>query len=99
VPEVFPRFDEYAWHLPCPECRAEPRQPCNAPRKQAQHDRINALLARGGRGPVAPPKYGFMHLQRSKAGVRHRARDIGAAPWPEERIPGARYDTVDRGAP
>ncbi|MFE4205472.1 hypothetical protein ACFRSX_30940 [Streptomyces goshikiensis] len=94
---AIPHVSEYAWHLPCPQCDAEARQPCHAPRKQARHDRVNRLLARGGHDEIAAPEYGFMHVQRVAAGVRHRSRDIGAAPWPEERVPGARYDTIDRG--
>ncbi|WP_308299835.1 hypothetical protein [Streptomyces sp. CJ_13] len=58
---------------------------------------MNRLLARGGHAQVAPPEYGFMHAERARAGLRHRSRDIGAAPWPEDRVPGTRYDTIDRG--
>ncbi|MEU9233511.1 hypothetical protein [Streptomyces subrutilus] len=96
---AIPDFSEYAWHLPCPQCDAEARQPCHAPRKQGRHDRVNRLLVQGGYDEVAAPEYGFMHNQRAQAGARHRSRDIGAAPWPEDRVPGTRYDTIDRGGP
>ncbi|MBT2459998.1 hypothetical protein [Streptomyces sp. ISL-86] len=96
-PKWFPDFTEYAWHLPCPQCHAEPRQPCHAPYKQAHHDRVNRLLTNAGHAPDTPPQYGFMHKRRSEAGSRHRSGDIGAAPWAEERVPGTRYDTIDRG--
>ncbi|MBY6301002.1 hypothetical protein [Streptomyces clavuligerus] len=92
-------FTEYAWHLPCPQCDADARQPCQAPRKQSRHDRLNKLLTQNGRDPIPAPEYGFMHAQRTAAGVRHRARDIGAAPWREDRTPGVRYDTIDRSEP
>lgn len=34
------------------------------------------------------------HLKRQDAGMRHRTRDVGRAPWPECRQPGKRYDTL-----
>lgn len=37
-----------------------------------------------------------MHAVRHDAGSRHRDRDVAAAPWPEDREPGRRYDTLHR---
>jgi len=34
------------------------------------------------------------HARRQDAGIRHYNRDIRNAPWPEERVPGHRYDTA-----
>lgn len=75
-----PAPDTYAWHHLCPQCDAAPGEPCRAPRGQA--------------GPCRPEPYGFMHGRRSDAGYRHYQRDHGAAPWPEERRPRVRYDSL-----
>lgn len=42
------------------------------------------------------PDPGAMHATRHDAGSRHRDRDVAAAPWPEDRVPGRRYDTLDQ---
>lgn len=34
------------------------------------------------------------HAPRLDAGVRHYHRDVGAAPWANERRPGRRYDSL-----
>ncbi len=34
------------------------------------------------------------HAARQDAGIRHYRRDVGRAPWPEDRVPGERYDTL-----
>lgn len=34
------------------------------------------------------------HCARQDAGMRHYRRDVGRAPWPEDRTPGERYDTL-----
>jgi hypothetical protein len=42
------------------------------------------------------PKHGArMHTTREDRGAAHYYRDIGRAPWPEDRMPGRRYDTLD----
>lgn len=44
---------------------------------------------------TAPNKPGHpWHAARQDAGIRHYMRDAGRAPWPEDREPGARYDTL-----
>jgi hypothetical protein len=35
------------------------------------------------------------HLTRQDAGARHHSRDVGAAPWPEDREPGRCYCTLE----
>lgn len=35
------------------------------------------------------------HVRREDVGNAHRNRDIGRAPWREDREPGQRYDTID----
>lgn len=35
-----------------------------------------------------------LHLTRQDAGARHYRKDVGDAPWPEERVPGQRYDSL-----
>lgn len=34
------------------------------------------------------------HAARIDRGIRHSHRDIGRAPWPEERVPGRQYGTL-----
>ena len=46
---------------------------------------------------TAPNKWpGVAHAARQDAGYRHYRRDVGKAPWPEDRVPGQRYDTLPR---
>jgi hypothetical protein len=40
-----------------------------------------------------------MHAARQDAGMRHYRRDVGNAPWPEEREPGGRYDSLPQWHP
>lgn len=92
----FPSFYEYALARRCTGCGAEPGLPCNAPRK---HDDIagrNRIRAEVGRPPVELDPLHLLHAVRVDAGSRHRERDIAAAPWPEDREPGRRYDTLDK---
>lgn len=55
------------------------------------------------RRPPGPPGHEVTHAQhrrRQTAGSRHRWRDVGRAPWREDRLPGLSYSTVDfTGAP
>lgn len=41
------------------------------------------------------PRGRRFHLARVDAGVRHYRRDVGAAPWREDREPGRCYCTID----
>lgn len=95
--EAFPPFHAYALAHRCSTCGVEPGQPCNVPRKQAEIDKMNHIRAQLGQPPQEPNPLHLLHATRLDAGGRHRDRDIGAAPWPEDRIPGRRYDTLDRG--
>jgi len=36
----------------------------------------------------------FGHARRQDAGIRHHRRDVGNAPWIEDRVPGVSYDTI-----
>lgn len=36
------------------------------------------------------------HLARVDLGIAHRRKDIGSAPWPEDRVPGERYSSIVR---
>jgi len=36
----------------------------------------------------------FGHARRQDSGARHYRRDVGRAPWSEDRVPGASYDTI-----
>jgi streptogramin lyase len=56
---------------------------CDAPRKQAQQQRL-------GTDPI-----GRLHATRQQRGRSHRAQDVARAPWVEDRIPGQRYDSLD----
>ena len=40
-------------------------------------------------------KHRFCHHGRFDLGLRHRQRDIGKAPWPEERDPEVDYSTLE----
>lgn len=91
----FPTVYEYALARRCTRCGAEPGLPCNAPRK---HDEIagrNRIRAQVGQPAIDVDPLHLLHVARVDAGSRHQDRDIAAAPWPEEREPGRRYDTLD----
>jgi hypothetical protein len=72
---------------PCPSCKAKPGVECDAPRKQAEQERT-------GDDPVCR-----LHATRQARGRSHRAQDVAAAPWVEDRIPGQRYDSLGPAAP
>lgn len=91
---AFPPVHVYALAHRCPTCRAEPGTPCDAPRKQAAVDQFNDFREQVGQPPVETDPLHLMHTTRQDAGNRHYQRDIGAAPWPEDREPGRRYDTL-----
>lgn len=44
--------------------------------------------------PCNAPRRGGFHAARQDKGAAHKRRDVGNAPWPEERVPGVRYDTL-----
>jgi hypothetical protein len=41
-----------------------------------------------------PAKALHGHTVRQDAGARHYRRDVGKAPWPEDRVVGKRYDSL-----
>lgn len=95
-PDDFPPFHAYALAHRCTTCGAEPGTPCDAPRKQAEIDRMNNTRAQLGQPTLEPDPLRLLHATRIDAGGRHRDRDVAAAPWPEDREPGKRYDTLDK---
>jgi hypothetical protein len=92
----FPPLHEYVLAHRCSTCGAQPGQPCDAPRKQAEIDSRNANRAQVGQPPLETNPLHLMHVARVDAGSRHQDRDITAAPWPEDREPGRRYDTLHK---
>jgi hypothetical protein len=93
---AFPSVYDYALARRCSNCGAEPGLPCEAPRKQGEIAGRNRTRAMVGQPPVEFDPLHMLHAVRVDAGNRHRTRDIGAAPWPEDREPGRRYDTLDK---
>lgn len=84
----------YALAHRCSTCAAEPGIPCQAPRKQAEIDGRNGIREQAGLPLMETNPLHLMHATRVSAGSRHYDRDVGAAPWPEDREPGRRYDTL-----
>ncbi|WP_330330331.1 hypothetical protein OHS33_11715 [Streptomyces sp. NBC_00536] len=93
----WPSLYEYALAHRCPACRAPIGTPCTAPRKQAAAARRNGLRCELGLAPC-DTRNEEMHAARHDIGRRHYRRDVGNAPWPEGRIPGQRYDSLDGAA-
>jgi hypothetical protein len=93
---AFPPLYEYALARRCTRCGAEPGLPCNAPRKHDDIAARNQIRAQVGQPPAELNLLELLHSVRIDAGSRHKDRDIAAAPWPEDREPGRRYDTLDR---
>lgn len=93
-PDGFPPFHAYALAHRCSTCGAAPGQPCDVPRKQAEIDKRNSTRAQLGHPPLETDPLHLLHASRTDAGGRHRDRDVAAAPWPEDREPGRRYDTL-----
>lgn len=79
----WPPLHAYALTHRCPTCRAEPGKPCNAPRKNTEATRTKST----------DPAH-RLHATRQDLGIRHYNRDIGNAPWTEDREPGRRYDSI-----
>lgn len=90
----FPPLLAYALAHACPVCAAAAGGPCDAPRKAARVARVNQTRARYRMKPVRHDPLALLHAPRIDLGSHHRGRDIGSAPWPEERTPGQRYDTL-----
>ncbi len=90
----WPPLVAYALAHPCPTCRAEPGQPCNAPNKAARLARADRIRDELGMNRVRHDPLHRIHAARTDAGRRHYRRDVGNAPWSEDREPGRRYDTL-----
>ncbi|MEU3435454.1 hypothetical protein [Streptomyces sp. NPDC006863] len=96
---TFPPLYEYAMAQECPSCAAAPGVVCNAPNKRKWTARVEALRAELGLDRVTDVEpLTLLHKTRQQAGASHKRRDIGNAPWPEDREPGKRYDTLPREA-
>lgn len=95
----WPPLHAYALAHACPTCKARPGEQCNAPNKNARLKRVDALLARAGESPVEHDPIKRMHARRQDAGMRHKRRDVGNAPWAEDREPGRRYDSLPSWSP
>ena len=86
----WPPLHAYALAHACPTCKAGPGETCDAPRKNARAaPRAQASAPLIEHNPIEG-----MHAARQDAGARHYWRDVGNAPWPEDREPGRRYDTL-----
>ncbi|MFB6665917.1 zinc finger domain-containing protein [Streptomyces parvus] len=92
--EAFPTYYEYALAHRCSTCGAEPGTVCDAPAKNQALQKLDDAQVRAGNNPRDHDPLHRLHTTRQDAGSRHRARDIGKAPWPEDRVPGQRYDTL-----
>ena len=91
---AFPPPHVYAIAHRCSTCRAEPGEPCDAPRKEADYDARSDMRARRGQPQMEWHPSQLIHATRQDAGRRHHERDLVNAPWPEDRVPGQRYDTL-----
>jgi len=90
----FPSIGDYVLSMPCPTCAAPPWVPCHAPNKIAKYRRANEVRAQLGQSPETPEVTDVSHGRRHNAGAAHRDRDIGNAPWFEDREPGKSYGTI-----
>lgn len=93
---AFPPVHVYALAHRCTTCGAEPGVPCEAPRKEAEIEGRNRFREQVGQPPLKTDPLHLMHVARVDAGSRHQDRDVARAPWPEDRVPGRRYDTLSR---
>ena len=94
TPPALPPHHVYALAHRCSQCGAEPGVPCEAPRKEADYDNRAEIRQRTGRPQVKWDPNQLIHMRRQDAGDRHRDRDERNAPWPKDREPGRRYDTL-----
>lgn len=92
--DPFPPVHAYALAHRCPTCNAQPGSGCDAPRKRARDASLDRAREQAGQEPFERDPLNRMHAARQDAGIRHRQRDIGNAPWAEDRVPGQRYDTM-----
>ena len=95
----WPSLYEYAMAHRCTKCGADPGVECDAPGKNAQLACIDGISRRAGREPVQHDPVKRLHAVRQDAGMRHKRRDVGNAPWMDERVPGQRYDTLGGNQP
>jgi hypothetical protein len=91
---AFPPLHVYALAHRCSTCGAEPRVPCDAPRKEAAFDSRAEMWARAGRPQPEFQASQLIHATRQEVGRRHYLRDVERAPWPEEQQAGRRYDSL-----
>lgn len=86
-------FDDYVLSHPCRTCGAQPWADCTAPRKTRQ-------TRRRATSPATPARRSdFQHAARQDAGSAHYSRDVGRAPWLEDRVSGTCYSTIRRPDP
>lgn len=90
----WPPLHVYALAHRCPTCKAEPGVYCDAPRKNGRLARRDQLMAQVGLPPAAHRPIERLHAARQHLGAAHHQRDIGNAPWADEREPGRRYDSL-----
>ncbi|MFJ7019669.1 hypothetical protein ACIQUW_15075 [Streptomyces sp. NPDC101117] len=79
-----------------PLLRRGARHPLRRPNKRKAYDRVLGLRAELGLDIADPDPIALLHKTRQQAGAAHKRRDIGNAPWPEDREPGKRYDTLPK---
>lgn len=75
----WPPFEVYVMAQKCPTCKAAPGDSCHASAKSRT---------------VSKDPWSTQHAARQDKGMRHESRDVGSAPWPEDRVTGTRYDTL-----
>lgn len=77
---AFPPVHVYALAHRCPTCGAEPGAPCEAPRKEADHDSRADIRARTRKPQIQWHPSQLIHARRMDAGRRHFERDELKAP-------------------
>jgi hypothetical protein len=88
----WPTIYQYAAAHRCSRCGAGAGEDCIAPRYSARRRRENQYRVLSGGVPDTKP---ICHAPRIDAASRHYARDVGKAPWFEDREPGRCYCTID----
>ena len=74
----------------------DPRTPWPSIEEYALAHRCPTCRAPIGVECNAPRKLGS-HASRQNKGIHHYGRDVRRAPWPEYRVPGQRYDSLEGG--
>lgn len=64
-------------------------KPCPTCKARAWHD-CDAPMKRSKANPVHR-----QHVRRQDRGAAHYYRDVGKAPWMDERTPGTKYHSID----